>query len=309
MGKRSKTRRILWALDPFSTDSKLLLKTAHTLQVLADLEHDQIEPVYILSPDNFNWTGDFSGAWVNRFLPTVKEAMLKILNETGLDSLPPQILISRTHSMRKDAEKLLSYAKRVKARSIVLNTRARSGLGRMIMGSFAETVLLLTKQPVILVNPDSKELRRIQRIIFPTDFSKEAARTFQQVLQAAQRWHAEVHIFHKIPDPIEPMVQVGVQMAGGGWVSVHEFLLKESAEAHKSCAKLAAIAEKAGLKAHIFVDQKPGYLVDGINAYASQVDADLIMMASKASSTSAILIGSIARQLARSSHQPLWVQH
>ncbi len=301
--------RYVWALDPFAKDLALLSKTSRSLKLLVEKTGCEIEPVYVLSPDGFNWTGDFSGAWVKKFEPIVKEAMNKVIQNAGLKTLEPVILVSKGLSLRKDVKKLLDHAQKVKAQALVLNTHGRTGISRFFMGSFAETAMLQSKKPILLMNSEARELTRLAKIVFPTDLSKESKKAFKVLIQRCKAWGAEIHIFHKVPDAIEPMIQTGVHLAGGGWISINQYLESEAKERQAECEKLALEAKKSGVQAMVYVEEGAGFVSDLLNGYATGVGADMIMLASKSGVLSSVLIGSIARQMARSSSLPLWVQH
>ncbi len=56
---------------------------------------------------------------------------------------------------------ILGYAHREDVDVIVMSTHGRSGVGRLLMGSVAEKVMLTTKRPVMLVKPEKSYLPRI----------------------------------------------------------------------------------------------------------------------------------------------------
>lgn len=307
---RSVKKRVVWALDPFTDLKDSLKSTAALVQSICQRENWALEPVYVLSPDGFNWTGDFSGAWVSRYKPYIEKSMNELLQTLGVEShLPPKVIVNKQLSLRDDVKKLLSYTKRNGAELLVLNTHARKGLSRMVLGSFAETAMLKSKTPLLVINPHTVQKQEFKHVFFPTDLSTSSKKAFGKIVKRAKKWGADITLFHKLPDPIEPVVQTGVHMAGGGWVSVYQYLDKESASRRKECEKFAQVATKAGLETKIIVEEKPGYVVDAIMEHAKENKADLITMASRTGSVSSVLIGSVARQLARVSDIPVWIQH
>ncbi len=56
---------------------------------------------------------------------------------------------------------ILSYAHTEDVDVIVMSTHGRSGVGRVLMGSVAEKVMLTTKRPVMLVKPEKSYVPRI----------------------------------------------------------------------------------------------------------------------------------------------------
>lgn len=302
----SNLKKVVWAIDPFHADGKTIHNTASTIQALV-ASSAQIEPVYVLGPDNLNWTGDFSGRWLETFKPMAEEKINKSLKEVKLPCKAAKILVNKSLSLRSDVKKVLNYATGTKTQLLVLNTQARSGLSRIFLGSFAETALLLAKQPILLVNPNAEAPQKIGKILFATDLSSAGKKAYLNAGKLAKSLGSEMYLYHKLPDPIEPMVQAGVHAAGGGWVSVHDFLIGEGKQRRADCEKWADISRKVGVKTQVFVDDGPGFVFDGINKYAEKIGADLIMVPTKATTTSAFLIGSVARQMARHSQRPILV--
>ena len=64
--------------------------------------------------------------------------------------------------------------KKVKADCLVISTHARTGLERLAMGSFAETVILTSAVPVLVLNPANKVPVSVRKILVPTDLSKKS---------------------------------------------------------------------------------------------------------------------------------------
>ena len=105
------------------------------------------------------------------------------------------------------------------------------------------------------------------------------------------------------------MVQTGVHIAGGGWVSVHQFLSKESKEQQKKLEAWVALAKKDGVSSRVIIDDGPGFITDSILDQAKASKVDMVAILSKSSRLSSVLIGSVGRQLARQSQLPVFLMH
>lgn len=303
-------RQIIWAVDPFKASGPSWSKLTSIVKALSLEGKAPVQPVYVLSPSNFNFTGEFSGPWVSVFEPKVREAFTRVLSGLGIPSLlEPEIILNKESSMASNVSKLLKFVERSQAEILVMNSHARTGLARLFLGSFAETALMATKVPLILVNPETKSVTQFKKVLFPTDFSASNKKAFKKVLVFCKKYGAQLIIYHKLPDPIEPMVQTGVYMAGGGWVSVQQYIDLESAAREKDSQGLVTEAAKAGVDAQFFIEEKPGFITDSINQYISQNGVDLVSVGSKSGPVSSVLVGSIARQLVREASCPVWVVH
>jgi len=302
-------KKIIWAMDPFSKSTKRTQVAAETAKKMATSLGAEIEPVFILSPDGFNFTGDFSPGWIKDFKPKAERKMRMVLNKLGMSDLQPKIIVNRSFSQSGDAKKLINYARRQKALAILLATHARSGIARLVMGSFSETTLLQTKVPLVLVNPDSPAMTKMKTILFATDCSNESKKAFMMLVKLAQAAKAKIILYHKLPDPIEPVVQTGVHLAGGGWVSVQQYLSKDQQEKKKKLESWAAAAKKSKVSTKVIIDETPGFVTEAIIEQVKATKADMISLLSKSNAISSVLIGSVGRQIARHSPVPVHLMH
>jgi nucleotide-binding universal stress UspA family protein len=303
------SRAIVWTVDPFGDLNEGLKISAKVAKMLADKTSSPIEPVYVLSPGGFNWAGDFSDAWVKKIQPQVEAKMNERLKELGLTTLPPKILVHKLLSLTGDTKKVIHHAKASGARMVLLATHARQGLSRFVLGSFAETAILNSEVPLMLVNPKCEVPQSLDRALFATDLSKSSKRGFKKFLGQVKGLTNSVVIYHKLPDPIEPVIQAGVQMAGGGWVTVQQFLNKEGQEREKECQQMADEAKKMGFDAKVILDRSPGFVTDTIVNEIKSHKIDFVAMVSKTGPISTVLIGSIGRQMARVSPVPVYLFH
>jgi nucleotide-binding universal stress UspA family protein len=150
---------------------------------------------------------------------------------------------------------------------------------------------------------------KLKTILYATDGSSDSKKAFQKLVKLAKVAGAKILIYHKLPDPIEPIVQTGVHIAGGGWVSVQQFLNKEQKEQKKKLESWVAIAKKAGVSSRVIIDDTPGFITDSILEQGKASKADMVSILSKSSRISSILIGSVGRQLARQSSLPVFLLH
>lgn len=84
---------------------------------------------------------------------------------------------------------------------IVVGTHGRTGIRRLILGSFAEQICRIAPCPVLTVGPDIvlKEQGRFRKILVPTDFSDESTEILPYVLEMAREYKASITFLHVIP--------------------------------------------------------------------------------------------------------------
>ena len=95
--------------------------------------------------------------------------------------------------------RLLDLAESDGSPMLALSSHGRTGLGRLALGSFAEALLLQSKIPVLfLSHSDRKVDPKIQRILFPTDLSRNSRQAFRLLLPQAKALGAEVILFYAV---------------------------------------------------------------------------------------------------------------
>ncbi len=308
--EKNDTAKVAWAFDPFSKPTADLTPWARFLDYIAKIEDSTVEPVYVLSPDGLNWSGEFSGPWVKKYKPLAETAAETVLAEYYDETIMPvRILVNQKASLRGDVKKLALDAEKQHRSLIVVQTHARKGLDRFLLGSFAESLLMFSKVPVLCVNPHTTPPDSIRRILFPTDLSGNSKSAFVKLVNRCKRWGAQLVIAHKLPDPIEPIVQSGVYMAGGGWITLSQYFEKESTERKQQLQVWQEEALAAGVQASIEIIDQPGLVGDAVLQMAENSDIDVIALCSQSGPVSSIITGSVARQIVRRAHCPVLVFH
>ena len=82
---------------------------------------------------------------------------------------------------------------------LVLGTRGRSGISRILSGSIAQEISHYVSCPILTVGPWSRGASRpllINRVLFATDLSKESKAAIPYVVTAARTWNAKIDVLH-----------------------------------------------------------------------------------------------------------------
>jgi nucleotide-binding universal stress UspA family protein len=294
----------LLAVDPFAGAE--LEPLWNLVEPLSRRFSARLEAVYVLAPASMNWTGVFSGPWMKKYSPFAKEKLDEMLPD---DSVRKTVIECKDSGQRAAAQALIDYARKVKAEYLIVSTHARKGLERLAMGSFAETVILLSKIPVLVVNPEHKVPREVRKILVPTDLSKRSEKYVNALADYAKQLNAEIVLFHKQPDPLDPIVQQGVYSLGGGWVSVQSYIDDELVHKNKQIIKLEEGLRRKKVAVSHVLDTSPSGLVESIERAAQDSGADMVSVLTQSGEWSAVLLGSVARGLVRNSSLPVLVRH
>jgi len=303
----------IWAIDAFESSRELMGSAEKVFRQLAPFGA-QILPVYILTPAQFNIgaeVGDISSLppSIAEYRPAAMKALKGLLRGRKIDGLlDPEIISLETASARQSAEALSGFAVQENAKAIVVSSHNRSRLERFILGSFADTLLYTAEVPVLVLHPQRDEAGSFQNILFPTDFGPNAEIEFRHAVSLAQEMKSSVVLFHSVPYPLEPVLQSGVYLLGGGWMPILNYAGNEVQRRSRRAYAWArwALAQH-GVRVEVDIRGEGGGVADLIVERASEGDIDLIALSSHGGWLAAALLGSIARQVTRNANCPVWV--
>jgi nucleotide-binding universal stress UspA family protein len=88
---------------------------------------------------------------------------------------------------------------------VVIGTRGRTGLGKILMGSVAEEILRTVSCPVLTVGPHSDSSREtsggFREILYATDLSPQSQGAAEYAVSLAQEFQARLVLLHVISEP------------------------------------------------------------------------------------------------------------
>jgi len=84
---------------------------------------------------------------------------------------------------------------------VIIGTRGRTGLAKVLLGSIAEEIFRTVPCPVLTVGPHSDPARaNIREILFATDFASEAPAAAAHAVSLAQEFQARLTMLHVVPE-------------------------------------------------------------------------------------------------------------
>lgn len=296
---------ILWAVDPFSKDKALQIKTFKTLAALTAKSQAPIEPVAVLSPDQLRMPPAVFREGSEQFHTEAERRLAQLTKAIKHPRLlPPRLITRDLFSVHASAGALVEYARECKAELVAMGTHARSGLKRMFLGSFAETVMLHCDSPILVVNPKSPPPKKISRALFATDFSEACHEAFEKFLPTARDLGARVTLYYKFEYIIPGTLDAFTLSA-----AYAKYMEDDIKEKKKLADQWVAEAKKRGVSAEFQLDEKPAFVAEGILKAAKRAKAELIVVAAHSGNVTAALLGSVARRVVRISTLPTWVIH
>ncbi|EMA64926.1 universal stress protein [Halorubrum kocurii] len=191
------------------------------------------------------------------------------------------------------AETIATYADGHAIDLVVMPTRGRTGLDRLLLGSTTERVVRESTVPVLSVRPDGEPARYPYRnVLVPTDGSERARDALDRAVALAERAGATVHVLSVVG-----VGAVGTEAYGGvdAMVENTEEIVSEAAAAVEEAGVEAAEAVEVGSSA-----------ARGIRAYADENEIDLVVMGTQGrTGVERYLLGSVAERTVRTSSVPV----
>jgi nucleotide-binding universal stress UspA family protein len=148
---------------------------------------------------------------------------------------------------------------------VVIGTRGRTGLGKILLGSVAEEILRSVSCPVLTVGPNSRASRgaadQIREILYATDFSPETQGASAYAVSLAEEFQSRLVLLHVIAD-----------FKAGDLVSPNEVMTSSES----LLRKLVSPQAQAWCKPEYFVER--GDPAEKILEFASLRETDLIVL-------------------------------
>jgi nucleotide-binding universal stress UspA family protein len=309
MTQRSRVlNKIIWSVDAFEEDSPIRNHTIEAIRALANRTHAEVELVYILSPAELNLSLEFTSPWIVQYQPAAESAMEKLVKQLNIPEIKGhRVLVQNTGSLTHAVGLLSSYAIENHVDAIVVSTHARKGVARLLLGSFAETLTLHARLPVLAIGPGAAPRGLWDSVLFPTDLGSHSRAMFEYITRLATQLGAKVTIFHALPNPVEPFIQSGVFLLGGGWVPIHGYFAQDREAREKKLEAWRRWATKRGVVTDIELDDSGTNIPESILKCAELRGVYLIAMAAQSGTFSAALLGSMARQVVRNAPCPVWI--
>lgn len=299
----AKKKRIIWSVDAFS-EAEIQVPAVKLLNVLSEFLSIEVTPVYILSPAAVKLNPYFHPDWKAFYKGAASTALTKLIEDSGLKNVKdPTILHSDAALKQKSITKLTTFAEKLNAAAIVTSSHARKGASRFFLGSFAETLLLKAKIPILVVNPSMQVPEKINNILFPTDFNTKLRKGFEKSLSLTKEFDAQMTIFYKqetpliVSNPDFPNFEI--------YLEAQEKFFKDSKILWLKWAQARNVQAKVARDETISFGDAGYYIVE----YAKKVKTDMICMTTASSQVSSALLGSTARYVVRHAHCPVWVQN
>lgn len=305
MKVEAETKSVIWAVDPFESNVgppsaivRELLEWTHRARLrlipvhVVSLAEKRLEAGEVLQMDEIE-------SALQRYFHSYPQ-------RNGWQS--PRVLIDEQSSRAGIVKSLLKYAQSENADWIVVSSHGRSGVERLVLGSFAEILLRDSPWPVLFLprRAHSAPASEHRRALFPSDFSAPAREAFNRFLKQASAQRFEVLLFHMLTYPVPP---VDVSMMGMTPALPENFLAEQMNWAQRMGEEWVASAARAGVRARFVLKSSEATVLSArvVLDVAEKEQVRLIAMPSVGGPLHHLMTGSVAREVFRAGLYPVWL--
>ncbi len=261
-----------------------------------------------VSPDLLSWPSHFDDEWGNEFMRLAKKIANENLKEyENRSSEPPELILQTINSKKQSVRSLIDYAKNSGAGMIsaIAHLSNHDNLFSF-PGSFVETLVAESPLPVLVVNSQSDPMRTVRRILVPTDFSKACRFDFGRIVELSKSLRCQIVLMHVLTVPDGMGIVEGAGLSGG-WPRIESFIESVVEEANNNAREMISFAKNEAIEIEFKLIRNRERLTQVILDQALSARADLIAMTNQTGPIASLILGSMTRQLMRSSQLPILV--
>jgi len=288
--------KLIWAFNPFDVNRKLQQRALALVQAIAGAR-DPLEAVYVASPMEVNLVNAFDVPLETRFSGYPKNLVEKSLRKLRLKRASATVLTQKSMSLTAAVTALANHAASGGADITLVASHARKGVPRLFLGSFAETLVHLSKTDLLVFHENSRVAKRAPRsLLFAHDLTSGGERGFEKALAHAKRWKCALHVIH-VPDPAygihfddqDPRVESYRKRVGRQLQAIESRL------------------QQSRVDGSVVIEAHWAPISELILAQAKRVRADLLLVVAKSGRLAGFMGGSVTRQILRASAAPVLV--
>lgn len=249
----------------FATDFSPGAETARLyVQALAGRYQSQVRLMHVVNP-GAAFKGADAGLSIDIVRRSGEQSLARLANELVSQKIRVETVLGEGID---PAAEILEAAQDRSIDLLVIGTRGHKGLARLVLGSTAEALIHRARCPILAIGPAVAPPKRplnLQRIVYATDFSPEAAKACVFASSFAQDFGAHLYLCHVLPEYPHSMND---QELNQRFISELEKLVPDVA---REWCEPECVLEH-------------GVATDGILLLARRVNADLIVLGTRRAS-------------------------
>jgi nucleotide-binding universal stress UspA family protein len=312
-------KKLVWlTFDPFQKDQKLQVQALEVVFQYAKRLNAQIEPVYFAD----RYRGKSSGSYLFPLFPEFESVSQDELAEFAIGkwselakkvrikTLPLRILTHKSGeapSLELKAKSISSQAKRAGALFVALPTKATSGIKRFILGSFAETFLLNSTMPTLMIPSTTVLVAKPQVVLFPSDLGPSSFLAFKRMCPIFKALKVKVILCHciEVPESLLEMLSPNERKK----LNIKKIIDQEALNLEDKVSDFNDLAKTFRIKLEFKVCTDYGYSnkSEAILDFSQDVGTDCIALVSQSGELKTSVVGATSRSIVRGSKYPVLI--
>lgn len=284
--------RILWPTD-FSTEA------AHAFPYAAALASWHEAEIHVL---NVADEVSENGLGMAKEFPVSEGTLANLLDVGGQPPRPINLealsFVQERLEGEAPADGIIGYAEEQDVDLVVVGTRGRRGLQRLLIGSVSEEVIRDAPCPVLTVRGSEHVAPAwaVRNILVPIDFSEASEGALRHAKELALTYGAQLTLLHAVEEVVYPSAY-GLEPIDLPGPEVVE-------RVENSLAQL--VHREIGYE-HVVIDATVGYAPSVILDRAERDDVDLIVIATHGrTGLERVLLGSVTERVVRQAAAPVF---
>lgn len=290
--------KVFWGIDPFHQDKTQLQRAYKLILAMKAKPSDEIHVGYVVTRNESDLTLAFDVPLDERFTSYPKMILEKKLKQAGIPAQNLRLHVGDcpTLSTTQAAEHLLKMAQKNGCELCVVYSQAGSLVKKLFLGSFAESIVHLAQNKLLIVNPHSKLQSSIKRVLFCYDGERGSQKALEDTIVFCKEKGARLIVFHA--------ARFSYTVADKNLSSDEKEYKRKLNLTKKSIEDTCA---KRGVNCKLIFSTNFEMISTLALKHASKERADLVAVVAKSGRGKAIMGGSVTRQLLRASRLPVLV--
>lgn len=288
--------RALWAVNPFHISAKQL-RSAHSL-ISSFCSDEKIEVGYVVTHTETELNLAFDVPKEERHSSYPRTVIHEKLQEARLKLKSAQVHVVNfpTFSQTAAVKRFFQLARDRKTDITVIFSQGGSELRKFFLGSFAETAVHFSEGKLLVLNPHSKTPKKIKTVLFCADSGESSLKSLAEIARFCKTTKAKLVVLHvaqfnfNTPDEkADPSLKA----------------YKKTVKLLESRLENLGVSEKIECK--FIISTEFAMISDIAIRTSKKVRADMIAIVAKSGSKTALIGGSVTRQVLRRSDIPVMV--
>ena len=304
-------RRVIWAVDPFEHNAAIRQHCLAALRAMAKDTRLEVEVVHVMIPAEVDTViFIYDPGYLKDFARDVEKKLRVFAKKTGLKAIKGvRVLRSSEGSRKGGVRALVDHARKSRANLILTGTHAGKKVSKIVLGSFAETLLYRSDTPVLIVGEKSRKPSRMNHVLFPTDFSAESFKSFKTLIRTFGHPGMTVTLLNHVVRAAEPLATSALSVASGYALVYRSWEREDKKAKEKKAAQWARVGEKARVRVPFEYVESTREISTEVTRTARRLKVSCIAMASESGPISAAILGSVTRHVVREADCPVWIVH